>query len=296
MKTIAVLGLGQMGTKLARLLLRGGMKVHVWNRTPDKAASLASHGAVVADTAAEAAAAAEAIVICVHDYAATHAILSASAVKAALRGKLVLQLTTGSPQDARQLAAMAREAGAGYLDGAIQVAPEQMGQPDTTILVSGSRAAHADARGMLATLGGNIVYLGEDVAAAATMDLATLSYIYGASIGFFQGAALAQAEGLDVGVYGGIVEAMSPSFGAFLRHEGNVVETGDFAVSQSPLSISVDATRRIEQAMRHHGLRSELPALIAQLLHDAEQAGYANEEFAAVTKILKGAAAATPVR
>ncbi|MCT9073063.1 NAD(P)-dependent oxidoreductase [Cupriavidus gilardii] len=296
MKTIAVLGLGQMGTKLARLLLRAGMKVHVWNRTPDKAASLASHGAVVADTAAEAAAAAEAIVICVHDYAATHAILSASGVKAALRGKLVLQLTTGSPQDARQLAAMAREAGAGYLDGAIQVAPEQMGQPDTTILVSGSRAAHADARGMLATLGGNIVYLGEDVAAAATMDLATLSYIYGASMGFFQGAALAQAEGLDVGVYGGIVEAMSPSFGAFLRHEGNVVETGDFAVSQSPLSISVDATRRIEQAMRHHGLRSELPALIAQLLHEAEQAGYANEEFAAVTKILKGAAAATPVR
>lgn len=296
MKTIAVIGLGQMGTKLARLLLRAGMKVHVWNRTPDKAASLASHGAVVADTAAEAAAAAEAIVICVHDYAATHAILSANGVKAALRGKLVLQLTTGSPQDARQLAAMAREAGAGYLDGAIQVAPEQMGQPDTTILVSGSRAAHADARGMLATLGGNIVYLGEDVAAAATMDLATLSYIYGASMGFFQGAALAQAEGLDVGVYGGIVEAMSPSFGAFLRHEGNVVETGDFAVSQSPLSISVDATRRIEQAMRHHGLRSELPALIAQLLHEAEQAGYANEEFAAVTKILKGAAAATRVR
>ncbi|MCT9126244.1 NAD(P)-dependent oxidoreductase [Cupriavidus gilardii] len=296
MKTIAVLGLGQMGTKLARLLLRAGMKVHVWNRTPDKAASLASHGAVVADTAAEAAAAAEAIVICVHDYAATHAILSANGVKAALRGKLVLQLTTGSPQDARQLAAMAREAGAGYLDGAIQVAPEQMGQPDTTILVSGGRAAHADARDVLATLGGNIVYLGEDVAAAATMDLATLSYIYGASMGFFQGAALAQAEGLDVGVYGGIVEAMSPSFGAFLRYEGNVVETGDFAVSQSPLSISVDATRRIEQAMRHHGLRSELPALIAQLLHDAEQAGYANEEFAAVTKILKGAAAATPVR
>lgn len=296
MKTIAVIGLGQMGTKLARLLLRAGMKVHVWNRTPDKAASLASHGAVVADTAAEAAAAAEAIVICVHDYAATHAILSANGVKAALRGKLVLQLTTGSPQDARQLAAMAREAGAGYLDGAIQVAPEQMGQPDTTILVSGSRAAHADARGVLATLGGNIVYLGEDVAAAATMDLATLSYIYGASMGFFQGAALAQAEGLDVGIFGGIVEAMSPSFGAFLRHEGNVVETGDFAVSQSPLSISVDATRRIEQAMRHHGLRSELPALIAQLLHDAEQAGYANEEFAAVTKILKGAAAATPVR
>lgn len=295
MKTVAVIGLGQMGTKLASLLLQAGMEVHVWNRTPDKAASLASHGAIVADTAAQAAAAAEAVVICVHDYAATHAILSGDGVKAALKGKLVLQLTTGSPQDAKELAAVAREVGAGYLDGAIQVAPEQMGQPDTTILVSGSRAAHADARDLLAALGGNIVYLGEDAAAAATMDLATLSYVYGASMGFFQGAALALAEGLDVGVYGGIVEAMSPSFGAFLRHEGNVIEKGDFAISQSPLSISVDATRRIEEAMRRQGLRSELPALIAQLLRDAEEAGHANEEFAAVTKILRGAAAPTSV-
>lgn len=40
---------------------------------------------------------------------------------------------------------------------------------------------------------------------------------------------------------------MSPSFGAFLRHEGNVVQQGDFAISQSPLSISVAATERIEQ-------------------------------------------------
>lgn len=296
MKTVAVIGLGQMGATLARLFIEAGMQVRVWNRTRSKAEPLASRGAIVAATAAAAMADAEAVVICVHDYRATHDILSDVAVKSALKGKLLLQLTTGSPQDARDMAALAARIGAGYLDGALQVAPEQMGQPDTTVLVSGSGEDHALARELLAVLGGNVVYLGEDVAAAATMDLATLSYVYGASMGFFQGAALAQAEGLDVGVYGGIVEAMSPSFGAFLRHEGNVIDNGDYAVSQSPLSISIDATGRIEQAMRQKGLRSELPSLIARLLRDAEEAGYGNEEFAAVAKILRGAAEPAPVR
>ena len=288
MNTVAVIGLGQMGTTLAKLLLQAGMKVHVWNRNPAKAELLTSAGAIVAGSAVQATQAAETVVVCVHDYSATHNILSAVGMKTALKGKLLLQLTTGSPQDARALAAVAHDCGAGYLDGAIQVAPEQMGKPDTTILVSGSQADHAQARDVLTALGGNIVYLGQDAAAAATMDLATLTYIYGASMGFFQGAALVQAEGLDVSMYGAIVEAMSPSFGAFLRHEGDVIKQGDFEISQSPLSISVDATRRIEQAMRDKGLRTELPALLAKLLRQAQEAGYEHKEFAAVVKVLRG--------
>jgi 3-hydroxyisobutyrate dehydrogenase-like beta-hydroxyacid dehydrogenase len=139
---------------------------------------------------------------------------------------------------------------------------------------------------VLAVFGGNAVYLGENVAAAATMDLATLSYIYGASAGFFQGAALAQAAGLDVAAYADIVQKMTPSFGDFLQHEGKVVASGDFAISQSPLSISVGATERIHREMVAAGVNAELPALLAGLLRRADAAGYGREEFAAVVKLL----------
>ena len=291
MNTVAVIGLGQMGSTLAKLLLQAGMPVQVWNRNPARAEALKDAGAGVAASARQAVAAAQIVVMCVHDYQAANEILALEGVKAALEGKLLLQLTTGSPQDAQDMAAAVQRIGARYLDGAIQVAPEQMGLPDTTILLSGAQAEHVRAQPVLQAFGGNVVYLGEDVAAAATMDLATLSYIYGASLGFFQGAALAQAEGLDVSVYGAIVEAMSPSFGAFLRHEGNVVQQGDYAISQSPLSISVDATRRIEQVMRAKGLNTELPALFARVLRQAQAAGEGPEEFAAVVKLLRTAAA-----
>lgn len=293
MNKVAVIGLGQMGSTLAKLLLQAGMEVHVWNRSPDKAASLVQAGAIAATSAAQAIEHADIVAMCVHDYRAANEVLTQAGVRAALKGKLLLQLTTGSPQEARDAGASAADIGLDYLDGAIQVAPEQMGKPDTTILVSGTQAAFDKARAVLAAFGGNVVYLGERIAAAATMDLATLSYIYGAAAGFFQGAALAQAEGLDVGVYSDIARDMSPSFGEFLGHEGKVIASGDFTISQSPLSISVGATERIEQAMRAKGLHTELPALIARLLRQADAAGYGQQEFAAVVKILQAPTAAS---
>jgi 3-hydroxyisobutyrate dehydrogenase-like beta-hydroxyacid dehydrogenase len=86
--------------------------------------------------------------------------------------------------------------------------------------------------------------------------------------------------------YGAIVHALAPSYGEFLRHEAGVIASGDYRITQSPLSISVDATRRIEDAMRARGLRTELPAAIAALLRHADEAGYGEEEFAAVAKVL----------
>lgn len=282
--TVAVLGLGQMGRTLAKLLVQAGVPVLVWNRSPGKAAGLPE-----APSAAAAIAAADIVVMCVLDYRAAEEILAGEGVRRALAGKLLIQLSTGSPRDAHSMAALLEDSHAAFLGGAIQVAPDQMGRPDTTILVSGKRAAFERAGAVLATFGGNVVYLGESAPAAATMDLATLSYIYGASAGFFQGAALAQAEGLDVAAYADIVHKMTPSFGDFLQHEGKVVASGDFAISQSPLSISVQATERIHTEMVAAGVNAELPALMARLLRQADAAGYGKEEFAAVVKLLAAA-------
>ena len=53
--TVAVLGTGTMGTPIARNLLRAGMAVRVWNRTPAKTQKLAADGALVATSPAAAA-------------------------------------------------------------------------------------------------------------------------------------------------------------------------------------------------------------------------------------------------
>jgi len=286
-KEITVLGLGSMGVTIARLYLDKGYKVTVWNRTADKAAALTSRGAVLAPSAAEALRASAVAVMCVYDYRAADAILAAEGVAAALDGRLLVQLTTGSPQDARDAEAWAHRQGATYLEGAIQAAPDQMGQPDTPVLMSGAEPVFRAAEPLLGVLGGGIVYLGEKASAAAAMDLATLSTIYGTLLGFLHGARVAEHEGFDVAEYGRIVAGIMPTFAGFLQHEGSVIQSGNFAISQSPMRISVEATQRILQTAQQAGINTEFPAFAAGLFQRADAAGLGGEELAALIKLLR---------
>ncbi len=283
----SVIGLGTMGSTLARLLLRDGYAVTVWNRTRDKADPLVRDGAVSAPNAAAAVAASPLVVVCVYDYRAASEILDTTEVASALAGRVLVQLTTGSPQEARDSEAWARRRGADYVDGAIQAAPSQMARPDTTILVSGAESAYRRSESVLKTFGGNVKYLGEPVGAASAMDLATLSYVYGATLGFFHGARIAESEGFRVDHYGSIVAEISPTFGEFFRHEGAVIHSGHYEVTESPLRISVEATARLEQAARAGGINAEFPAFASALFKRAMVAGYADEEVAAVIKVLR---------
>lgn len=284
---VSVIGLGSMGATLARLFLAAGHSVTVWNRSPGKAAGLVEGGARLAASAAEAVAASPVTVVCVYDYAASDAILRRPPEEAALDGKVLVQLTTGSPTEALVAAEWAARHGARYLDGAIQAAPSQMGQPDTPLLLSGDERTWQEVEALLRDVAGQLVYLGPQVDAAATMDLATLSYVYGAYLGFMHGARLAEVRGVDVSRYGQIVHAVSPSFGAFFAHQADVIRSGDFTISESPLRISVEATARILQASAAMGIDTQVPRLSADLLKRADEAGYGGEELAALIKVFR---------
>ncbi|MCC2673150.1 MAG: 3-hydroxyisobutyrate dehydrogenase [Ramlibacter sp.] len=286
MNEVTIVGLGAMGARLAELLLSQRRRVAVWNRTESKAMQLASRGAWRAPSAAEAFSASPVVIMCVYDRQAVKEILDMPGVAGAVAGKVIIQLTTGGPQEARAALAWAQEHHAHYLEGAIQAAPSQMGQADTPVLVSGDSSTFSDVQPILRQLAGNWVYLGEAIEGAATMDLATLSYVYGSFMGFLHGARIAQTKGLDVAQLGRVVQDISPSFGAFFAHEGNVIQSGNFAITESPLRISVSATRRIHDFSVAAGINTELSALAASWLARADAAGLANEELAAVIKVL----------
>ncbi|MES2055143.1 MAG: NAD(P)-binding domain-containing protein [Pseudomonadota bacterium] len=287
MTDVTIIGLGQMGLKLAELMLEAGKSVTLWNRSADKAAELVARGAQFAPSQAAAIAAGPMTLICVYDYAAADEILNAEGVGAALDGRLVINLGTGSPEDARDAEAYVTRRGGRYLDGAIQAAPSQMGQDDTPILISGSAAVFAEALPVLNILAGNPTHLGERIDAAAFMDLATLSYVYGAFGGFLHGARIAESVDISVATFGRIVAQISPTFGAFFKHEAAVIDSGDFAITESPLRISIPAVERILRTSEGLGINTELPALLHQWLGRAGQAGLADEELAAMIKILR---------
>jgi 3-hydroxyisobutyrate dehydrogenase-like beta-hydroxyacid dehydrogenase len=284
---VSVIGLGVMGATLARLLLRQGYRVTVWNRTSAKAEPLVRDGAILAPSPAAAVAASPIVVVCVYDYKAANKILDTKEVASSLAGRVLVQLTTGSPQEARESEVWAQQLGAAYLDGAIQAAPSQMARPDTIILVSGAESAFQRSEPVLKVFGGNVKYLGEQAGAASALDMATLSYVYGAGLGFFHGARVAESEGFRVDHYGSIVAEISSTFSEFFKHEGAVIQSGNFEISESPLNISVEATERLAQAAREAGINSEFPAFVSGFFKRAAAAGYGNEEVAALIKVFR---------
>src|SRR5439155_19509929 len=98
--TVAVVGLGAMGSRIAGRLLDTGHDVVVWNRTVEKAEPLVERGATPAVSPADAANRADALIIMVGDPAALESVAHA------LAGTTVIQMSTVGPAAVERLVAI----------------------------------------------------------------------------------------------------------------------------------------------------------------------------------------------
>ncbi len=282
---ISIIGLGQMGRKLAQLYIDAGFEVTVWNRSRGKALNL--ENAKIANTVPEAFIESSLIIICVADNNAVLTILETVSDIKLLSGKTILNLTTGSPAEAGEIETLITEQGGNYLNGAIQVAPDQMGLDDTTILMSGTWNAFLENKSSLDVLGGNIKHLGEKAAASSAMDLATLTWLYGSYVGLMYGVKLSRQYDLQLEDFSAIIGEVTPGYTAFFKHEIDVINRGDYRITQSPLSISVAATRRIADGFKELDVIQDFPENIAKILEEADREGLYNEELAAIIKVIE---------
>jgi 3-hydroxyisobutyrate dehydrogenase-like beta-hydroxyacid dehydrogenase len=287
MSEVTVIGLGQMGSALARAFIAGGRAVTVWNRSPSKATPLAEIGASVAPLTADAIRASPVIVFCLSDYDATHSVLDGAGATDVLAGRAVVQLTSGTPEQARTLDASITATGATYLDGAIAAWPRQIGGPEAAILLSGPEPVYQDVAPLLGALAGEVSYLGPDIGHAMAMFNAGLAYLAGHWVGFSQAAAIAEGEGLDVEQFGEMMAAMSPSLGDDLRHMARVVATDDFGDPESTVKTVGADLDRLAQLTSDLRIDDAFPSLAAALFRRADDAGFGGEEHVAVIKVLR---------
>lgn len=251
-KEITVLGLGQMGVKLAELLLSNGYSVSVWNRTIAKASQLS--GVKVIEDINHAVDENAIIVMCVYDYKAVNEVFQNIKDKTTLSEKTIINFTTASPTEAEDFENWLLHNNAKYISGAIQVAPDQMGFPETTIILSGNEEVYKTNQSIFNIFGGNIKYIGNKASLASTLDLATLSWLYGAYVGLMYAVGLSQKAGLKLELLSNTIAEITPGFTEFFKHEIGVIDKGDFTITQSPLAISITATQRIADAVGKYGL------------------------------------------
>lgn len=286
-RNVSVIGLGAMGAALAGAFLSKGFQVTVWNRDHAKTQPLTAAGATAATGVKAAIEASEVLVICVSDYRATRRILEADGAVAALHGRTLVQLSTGTPKEARELNAWALQQGARCLNGDIMAWPRQMGTDEATIAVSGDNEVFLQTEAVLQALAGHVVYLGAEPGASAALFQAVLAYLAGSWIGFCHGALICENEGLRPEDLGILLEQTSPVLSAELRHMGQVIQYGRFTDPESTIKTTGEDLQLLVQHAKEAGINSELPEFAANLFKRAMDAGYSKEEHAAVIKALR---------
>lgn len=283
---VSVLGLGAMGQALAAAFVEHGHPTTVWNRSPGKADDLVARGARCAADVADAVSASELTVICVVDYDAVHEVL-ASANDAVL-GRVLINLTTGIPEQAREMSLWASQHGAEYVDGGIMAVPSMIAKPEGLVLYSGSQDAFERHAEVLETLG-TARYVGPEPGRAALIDFALLSGMYGMLGGFVHAVALAGSEGISATEFTSAflvpwLQAMVNT----LPEQAHQIDAKDYAAKEASLSMQTSGVG-IVAFSRRQGVSPELLAPVQALMERRVADGHGGDDFASVIELIRSA-------
>ena len=280
----SLLGLGAMGHALASTALDAGKTVTVWNRTPGRADRLVERGASEAVTVGEAVGAGGPVFVCLFDFASVHQTLDPLVER--LSGRTVVNLTTTTPDEARELAGWAGRHGIAYLDGAIMATPPMIGGPGSHILYSGSQAVFDEHRPTL-DIWATSTYDGEDAGLASLFDLAILAGMYPLFAGFLHGAAMVQSAGITAAEF---AKRAAPFLSAMTASFPATAITVDGRTYETPLQ-TLDWTRTalgtIARASRELNVDAVPIDMVAALVRREIDAGHGGEDFNRIIEQLR---------
>jgi 3-hydroxyisobutyrate dehydrogenase len=159
---VALVGLGLMGSGMARRLLAAGFPLTVYNRSPERAAPLVAEGAHSAASPREAAARADVILSMVADDAASRAVWQGEhgALAGAARGSVLVESSTLTVGWIEELAREAATAGCELLDAPVTGSKVHAASGELCFLVGGSAAALEIARPVLSAMSRAVVHVG----------------------------------------------------------------------------------------------------------------------------------------
>ncbi len=282
---VTVLGLGAMGTALATAFVTGGHPTTVWNRTPGRAEPLAALGAAAAGDVAAAVTASELVVVCLLDHDSVHGTLAP--VAAELAGRTLVNLTNGTPAQAREMARWAAGHGIAYVDGGIMAIPPGIGTAQAFLLYSGSRPAFDTFAPALELLG-TPHFVGEDPGLAALHDIALLSGMYGMFAGAFHALALVGTERVPAAEFAPMLRDFVTAMAAGIPHYAHQIETGDYASGVvSNIAMQSAGFTNLIRTAEDQGLSPELLAPLGPLMARRVAEGHGAEDVTGIVELLR---------
>jgi 3-hydroxyisobutyrate dehydrogenase len=198
---LGFIGLGHMGSAMARRLLDAGYAVTVYDRTPARTQPVGQQGASVAETPQDLAAQCDVVMACVTDDAAQQQVMLGpdGAMSGIRDGAMIIDLSTVSPGASRRLHQAARDQSSGMLDAAVSGSVPQVEQGSLVIFVGGELETYQQCRPLLEVLGKSIFYMGPS-GMGTTMKLVVNTLLGLGMQALAEAIALGEKAGLEKGL------------------------------------------------------------------------------------------------
>lgn len=197
MASLGFVGLGVMGSRIVRRLLKAGHTVTGYNRAKSKAQWLLDAGMRWGETPREVARAADVTFTMLTDTAALYAVnRGADGLLAGLGpGKIYVDMSTVSPAASREVAAEVAAKGAQMLDAPVSGSVSTLEAGQLSIMVGGDRATFERVRPILEDIGPKVSYVGAN-SQAVLMKIATNLSLAVQMLAFSEGVVLAEKSGI----------------------------------------------------------------------------------------------------
>ena len=284
MSVVAVVGLGAMGSRIARRLLEAGHDLVAWNRTAEKAQPLVEAGAVAAATPAEAAARAEVVLTMVADPAALRDVTEGEdGVAAGVgEGATVIEMSTVGPDAVRRLGSVLGEQ-AGLLDAPVLGSRSEAEEGTLKVFVGGPPELVARWTPLLSVLGSPL-HVGPLGSGAAAKLVANTTLV--GTIGVL-GEALALAEGLGLPREKAFEVLAATPLAAQAERRRESIESGEYP-PRFALYLARKDAELVVAAAREAGVDLRVTEAARAWLADAEEAGLGDRDYSAVLARILG--------
>lgn len=285
MANLGFVGLGVMGSRVAKRLLDAGHTVTGYNRTKAKAQWLLDLGMRWAPSPRAVAEAAEITFTMVTDTNALNAVTDGpDGLLAGLSpGKIYVDMSTVSPAASRALAARVAERGASMIDAPVSGSVVTLEQGKLSIMVGGDPAVVERVRPVLTDIGPKVTHVGGN-GLAVLMKIATNLSLAVQILAFSEGVLLAEKSGIPRQV---AVEVLLNSVIAspMLQYRGpfvlNMPDEAWFDVNmmQKDMLLALEAGRSVD-------LPLPTTAVTNEMLTTARGMGLARYDFAVMCEAL----------
>ena len=282
---VGLIGLGNMGSGIAKSLLRAGHRVTVYNRTRSRAEALRSQGATVAGSIAEACGGDAVLTMLADDTAVESTVFGDGGILKSLpRGGLHISLSTISVALSDRLAAEHAKAGQEFVSAPVFGRPEAAEAGKLSVVAAGSNSAVARCKPLLEALGPKLLVIADRPSMANVVKLTGNFLIANVLESLGEALAFARKSGLDAATV--LDFFTSTLFDApIYKNYGRLIIEGNYDHVGFALPLGLKDVRLVLQAAEAQTVPMPIASLLRDRFLEALARGYDKKDWSVIARI-----------